>query len=189
MQEYHASPPSLVGPAKLIGDIVRDGHSASAATSLLVRSEVSADEIAALTPDLLATAKYLLHNDAEARDLVQTTLEIGLRRRGQVRDPKRLLAWLLAIETREAFRVGRRIARLLSFEAHIQEIQTDGTALEAVSIRDAIGRLPPRIRTAVVLHHLVGLKVEETAAVMKVRENTVKTQLRIGLSRLREDLR
>jgi len=49
------------------------------------------DEVAEHAPVLLAAARLLLRNEAEARDLVQTTCEIGMRRVGDLRDPERLL--------------------------------------------------------------------------------------------------
>ena len=44
------------------------------------------------------------------------------------------------------------------------------------------------MRAAVVLHHMVGLPVRDAASALGVSENTVKTQLRTGLARLREAL-
>jgi RNA polymerase sigma-70 factor, ECF subfamily len=181
----------LVGPRPIAGDIVEDarrdhpvGGNASPA------SIVTADDIASLAPELLAVARYLIRNDSEARDLAQAALEIGLRKRDQVRDPARLRAWLIAIETREAFRLRRRMARFVAFEPRVHELATGGQAHErSIIVREAIAGLSTRVRTAVVLHHLVGLTVEETAAAMSVEENTVKSQLRVGLSSLREALR
>ena len=56
-------------------------------------------------------------------------------------------------------------------------------------MRAALSRLPRRTRAAIALHYLAGLSVPETARVMGVSENTVKSQLKTGLGRLREDLR
>jgi RNA polymerase sigma-70 factor (ECF subfamily) len=139
---------------------------------------------------LLATARLLVGNEAEARDIVQQTLEIGLRRMDQLRDPARLGAWLTTIAVREAFRLKRRLKRLVSLDASVREISV-GLAADVASLplRDAVARLPDRIRAAVVLHYMVGLSVQETAKAMAVSENTVKTQLKTGLRRLRESLR
>ena len=62
------------------------------------------------TPVLLAAARALLRNEADARDLVQTTLEIAARKASDLRDPAALRAWLLAIQVREAFRFRRRLS-------------------------------------------------------------------------------
>jgi RNA polymerase sigma-70 factor (ECF subfamily) len=58
-----------------------------------------------------------------------------------------------------------------------------------LSLRDGLGSLPRRVRAAIALHYLEGYSVRETAAVLGVSENTIKTQLKTGLARLREELR
>jgi RNA polymerase sigma factor (sigma-70 family) len=141
-------------------------------------------------PILLAAARLITLDDDEAKDLVQTTFESAIRRLDDLRDPVALRAWLLTIQTREAFRVVRRLRRVLSLDRQVFEIasRSDDLALRA-DVRTALRALPRRTRAAIALHHLVGLSVAETARVMGVSENTIKTQLKIGLGRLREDLR
>jgi RNA polymerase sigma factor (sigma-70 family) len=64
------------------------------------------------------------------------------------------------------------------------------TALErGHQLRDELASLPPRIRAAVVLRYYADLSVDEVAAALGTSRNTVKTQLRIGLDRLRDHLR
>jgi RNA polymerase sigma-70 factor, ECF subfamily len=147
------------------------------------------DSIVELGPTLLATARFLVRGDAEARDLAQATMEIGLRKIDDLRDPTRLRGWLLAIEAREAGRIRRRLRRLVSLDAQVGQIGiTSPPDDRAIALRHGLERLPPRIRTAVVLHHLSGLTVAETADAMDVSVNTVKSELQVGLSRLREGL-
>jgi RNA polymerase sigma factor (sigma-70 family) len=147
-------------------------------------------ELARWAPELLAVARYLCRSDSEAQDLVQTTLEIGLRSLHQLRDPGGLRAWLISIETHEASRWRRRVRRFISLDMTVRDMAAPDSSFERqVAIRDAVRSLPARTRTAVVLHHMAGLSVSETASAMKVSENTVKSQLRVGLARLREDLK
>ena len=143
-------------------------------------------------PVLLAAARLITLDDAEAQDLVQATFEIALRRIDTLREPAALRSWLLRIETREAFRVVRRLRRLIRLD-HDRHDQPDPTADPAqraqhADLRAALADLPVRMRAAVVLHHMVGLPVREAASALRVSENTVKTQLRTGLARLREAL-
>jgi RNA polymerase sigma-70 factor (ECF subfamily) len=146
-------------------------------------------ELVAVAPTLLATARYLSRSEADAADLVQATLEIALRRRSQLRDPARLRSWLLAIETREAFRLRRRLRALVSLDGSVLEVPAVGGPSDAdLEVRMAVAKLPTRMRAAVVLHHMASLSVTETAEAMQVSENTVKTLLRLGLVRLREVL-
>jgi RNA polymerase sigma-70 factor (ECF subfamily) len=57
-----------------------------------------------------------------------------------------------------------------------------------LDFRDAINRLPPRIRAAIALHAVADLPVAEVARVLGTSENTVKSQIREARSRLRTTL-
>jgi len=147
------------------------------------------ERLAAMRPDLLAVALSIVFDLDEAEDLVQMTIEIALRRSGDLRETQSLLPWLLRIETREAFRLRRRLRRVVRFgwqpaPERVDPHDTPGS----IEVRDALRRLPPRIRSAVVLHHMTGLSVSDCAEALGVSENTVKTQLKRGLALLREDL-
>ncbi len=141
-------------------------------------------------PVLLAAARLITLHQAEAEDLVQTTFEIALRRIDTLREPRALRAWLLKIQVREAFRTVRRLRRVVPLDGHVRDIdmarEPDARHTE---MREALAALPRRIRAAVVLHHLAGLSVRETAEALGVSENTIKSQLKSGLVRLREALR
>ncbi len=157
------------------------------------RLDAAAELWAALerhTPILLAAARALLRDEADARDLVQTTLEIAMRRSSDLRDPMALRSWLLTIQIREAFRIRRRLARLVHFDPAIVDLgAVPGPEPDVIALRTALRRLPPRARAAVALHYLAGLPVTEVARVMAISENTAKGHLKAGLTRLREELR
>jgi RNA polymerase sigma-70 factor (ECF subfamily) len=139
---------------------------------------------------LLATARLITLNDAEAQDVVQVTFEIALRRGHTLRDPGALRAWLLAIETREAVRRVRSMRRVLSFTPHLHDIASpEPGGDQSLALRDGLRALSRRVRAAIALHYLEGYSVRETAVVLGVSENTIKTQLKTGLARLREELR
>ena len=53
-------------------------------------------------PMLLATARAITRDEAEAEDLVQTTFERALRAAPTIRDSRAVRAWLLTVETRGA---------------------------------------------------------------------------------------
>jgi RNA polymerase sigma-70 factor (ECF subfamily) len=140
-------------------------------------------------PVLLAAARAILLDDVEAHDLVQATFELAWKHRQSLRDPGAARSWLLTIQAREAFRWRRRLARFVRLEGGL--VETPAAALSAadsVAVRDALRTLSPRVRAAVVLHHMAGLPVAEVAGALGVSPNTIKTQLRLGLARLREEL-
>ena len=140
-------------------------------------------------PILLAAARLITLDDDEAKDLVQTTFEIALRQIDTLREPAALRAWLIRIETREAFRVVRRLRRVVRLDGHVRELAAPATGFaQRAEIREALLTLPARIRAAVAVHYLAGLTVRETADALGVSENTIKSQLKAGLVRLREVL-
>jgi len=143
--------------------------------------------IAALEPELLALARLLVGQGADARDLVQDTIEAAIRHAGDLRDPSRLRSWLVTIEARLAIRARRRFWRSVRFDPELAA-SAGACGDDSTALREALARLPKRIRAAVVLHHMAGLSVGETAAAMGVSENTVKSELKEGLRKLREML-
>jgi RNA polymerase sigma-70 factor (ECF subfamily) len=125
--------------------------------------------------------------DADARDLVQDTIEAAIRHARDLRDPSRLRPWLVTIEARLAGRARHRFWRHVPLDPEVAStVSLDGEDMFA--LREALKSLPKRIRAAVVLHHMAGLSVGETATAMGVSENTAKSELKQGLRKLREML-
>ena len=120
------------------------------------------------------------------------TLLTALERGHQLRDETALRVWLLRIAANKALGMRRRSVRLIRLgslgETSSPEVM-ESAALERVLLIDELASLPPRIRAAVVLRYYADLSVDEVAAALGTSRNTVKTQLRIGLDRLRDHLR
>src|SRR5258705_7524183 len=105
--------------------------------------ETLVDELYGHGPVLLAAARVITLDNEEAQDLVQTTFEIALRRLGGLREPDALRAWLLTIQAREAFRVVRRLRRLVSLDGRVREIAASGPDFEQrADVRRALSSLP-----------------------------------------------
>ena len=148
------------------------------------------DMLAQHGPVLLAAARLITLNETEAQDVVQVTFEIALRRGHTLREPASLRAWLLAIETRESVRRVRAMRRFLTFGPNIPELAgVDPRHDQTIALRDGLLALSRRVRAAIALHYLEGYSVRETADALGVSENTIKSQLKTGLARLREELR
>ena len=141
------------------------------------------DRIATMRPRLLAIARSMRAREPE--DLVQSTIETAIRHADQLREEDKLWPWLVAIQVRELFRWSRRLRALVvaaAGEPDVVEMKT------FTDLRVALDSLPPRIRAAVVLHYMADLSVADTARALGTSENTVKSQLKVGLSRLKEAL-
>jgi RNA polymerase sigma-70 factor (ECF subfamily) len=106
---------------------------------------------------------------------------------GSLREPASLRPWLLRIATRHALS-RRRTARPQQELLVTIDPGSPGPDPERIALRDALDRLPSRMRAALSLHYYAGLTVEEISAALGISANTVKYHLKTGLGRLREAL-
>lgn len=95
----------------------------------------------------------------------------------RIRDPR---AWVYRV----AFRVAATELRERKREEHVREQLVD--APEASTVIDALRRLPPMQRAALVLHYEVDLPVDEVARRLGIASPTARVHLHRGRKRLRE---
>jgi len=115
------------------------------------------------------------------------TMVSAWKRIGSLREPASLRPWLLRIATRHALS-RRRSARPQQELLATLDPSSPGPDPERIALRDALDRLPARMRAALSLHYYAGLTVEETSTALGISSNTVKYHLKTGLGRLREAL-
>lgn len=149
-------------------------------------------------PRLIRLAALVCHNVADAEDAVQAGLEQAWRRRRTLRDPQKLPAWLDRIIVREAIRLDRREAPLLSRlfggprEIVMSSVDLTDRVGSSVTGRDAIriayDALPAAQRAVVALHLYAGYSMPETAAIVGSSLETVRSRLRLARARLRRQL-
>ncbi len=144
--------------------------------------------VSAHAPLLRRFARRLTRNDADAEDVLQDTLIRALEKRGELRDPGRLRAWLLAI-VRTSWLNSRRGLR------HRLEVLDGGPSVQAErggrgdlereildrSITDelllALQALPEEWRETLWLREVEDLSYEEIARVLDCPLGTVRSRL------------
>ncbi|MFG3281279.1 SigE family RNA polymerase sigma factor [Streptomyces sp. NPDC048111] len=141
---------------------------------------------AAAYPRLVGQLYALTGDHAEAQDVVQEAFVRAWDRRASVLSGDRAPeAWLRTVAHRLAMSRWRRtrhwweLVRGESAPRAVPEPSPDHVALVA-----ALRRLPEAQRTAVVLHHLCDLSVEQIAAETGAPTGTVKARLTRGRSAL-----
>lgn len=140
--------------------------------------------------EIQAVAYLTLRNEHDAEEVLADTLLTAWQKIGTLRDPDRLRPWLLTIAIRIALRRRRRLQpRVVSLDPGAVSPSTAPATLDELELRDAINRLPPRMRAVVALNVVADLPVAEVARVLGTSENTVKSQLRVARARLRVALR
>lgn len=132
-------------------------------------------------------AFHILRSHADAEEVVIDTMVSAWQRIGSLRQPASLRPWLLRIATRHALS-RRRSARPQQELLAQLDPSSPGPDPERIALRDALDRLPSRMRAALSLHYYAGLSVAETSTALGISSNTVKYHLKAGLGRLREAL-
>lgn len=133
---------------------------------------------------LHGVAFHILRSHADAEEVVIDTMVSAWERIGSLREPAALRPWLLRIVTRHALSL-RRTARPHQQLLEAIHPRTPGPDPERLALREALDRLPPRMRAALSLHYHAGLSVGETATALGISHNTAKYHLKAGLDRLR----
>ncbi|RYB91835.1 SigE family RNA polymerase sigma factor [Nocardioides oleivorans] len=145
------------------------------------------DFVAARYQPLLRTAYLLTGHRADAEDLLQTTLARCVPAWRRISgDPEPYVRKVMVRENVTRWR--RRRWREVTTDADDDTFRvavTDPSVPDRVVLADALGQLPPRQRTAVVLRHVEGQPEREVARVMGCSVGTVKSQTHAGLARLR----
>ena len=118
---------------------------------------------------------------AEAEDLVQEAYARAWQSWEKVSrysDPE---AWVRTVACRIRVSVWRKtVNRMAAHRRHGVAEEVPGAGADYVAIVAALRRIPAEQRRAIVLHHLVGLSVEEVAYETGARPGTVKARLSRG---------
>jgi RNA polymerase sigma-70 factor (sigma-E family) len=151
--------------------------------------EVDLREFVAARGPALSRAAYLLTGDHQAaEDIVQDTY-VALVRRWQKSgtvDPEAYVRRILYTRFIDSRR--RRRLRELPWATPPDSPGGDevGDAAERITLQGALDRLTPRQRAVLVLRFYEDLTERQAAAALGISPNTVKSQVRVALQRLRE---
>jgi RNA polymerase sigma-70 factor (sigma-E family) len=144
--------------------------------------------VAARGPALSRAAFLLTGNHQAAEDLVQDTYVVLVRRWQKVGsvDPEAYVRRVLYSRFVDAWR--RQRGRELPTAAPPETAGADdaAAAIDRLTLQAALVRLAPRQRAVLVLRFYEDLTVAQAADALGVSVNTVKTQTRVALQRLRE---
>jgi RNA polymerase sigma-70 factor (ECF subfamily) len=123
-----------------------------------------------------------------AEDAAQEAFERALRRWRTVAHTDRPATWVYVVAMREARHQRRRRERQPRsiYKGTVSDVALE--VAEGLPLRDALARLPPRQRQAVVLRFLADLPVADIARAMGCKQGTVKSTLHAALANLRVEL-
>jgi RNA polymerase sigma-70 factor (sigma-E family) len=154
-----------------------------------VERDVELREFVAARGAALSRAAFLLTGNREAaEDLVQETYVVMVRRWKRIDkvDPEPYVRRILYTRFVDGWRQ-RRLLELPTWQVPETSSRGDeaGTATDRLALAAALARLTPRQRAVLVLRFYEDLTEVATAEVLGVSPNTVKSQTRVALQRIR----
>jgi RNA polymerase sigma-70 factor (sigma-E family) len=151
--------------------------------------EVELREFVSARGAALSRAAYLLTGDHQAaEDLVQDTYVVLVRRwkKSGTVDPEAYVRRILYSRFVDGWRRRRLLELPWPSPPDAAGGDEEGTATDRLTLRDALVRLTPRQRAVLVLRFYEDLTESQTALALGISPNTVKSQTRVALQRLRE---
>jgi RNA polymerase sigma-70 factor (ECF subfamily) len=141
---------------------------------------------------LFGTAMLIIRDRDGANDAVQETLIEAWRNLPQLRDPEAFDGWLNRILVRSCYRAIKARQRR-RIEVEITEVNAVTNSVEnrvgAIDQLDrALRRLTVEQRAVLVLHHRLGLQLDETSVALGIPVGTVKSRLNRATIALRAAL-
>lgn len=124
---------------------------------------------------LYRVARTLSANESDCEDAVQQAILIAYDKLDNLRNEKFFKTWLTRILINECYKIRRKNGFVISFEDYTADIPSDVKIDN--ELRDAVFRLPIKLRSVIVLYYIEGYSVEETAYMLKLPQGTVKSRL------------
>ncbi|MFL5382783.1 MAG: RNA polymerase sigma factor [Longimicrobiaceae bacterium] len=141
-------------------------------------------------PPCMRFATRMLRERADAEEAVQDAFTSAYRALGRYRDRHRFQTWLMQIlvnRCRSVLRRRRREPALVACEAAEMKAETED-AWEpswSIEVQEALMRLPPALREAVLLHFVDGYRYREIARLTGAGVSAVKMRVKRGREQLR----
>ena len=153
--------------------------------------------LAELLPRVRNLVRYVIRGDRDVDDITQMALIDVLRGLPGYRGDAPFLRWVDRVCVRAALTQVKKARALRQREEVVEDAATYLHAVPPEAHRDRffarrelVGRLdklPSEQRQAVVLHHVVGFTVAEVAEQLEMPFDTVKSRIRLGMKKLREN--
>jgi RNA polymerase sigma-70 factor (ECF subfamily) len=160
--------------------------------------ECAQELLVELLPRVRNLVRYLAWGDVDVDDIAQLALIEIVRSFHNYRGEGALHSWADRITTRVALHhlrrrrsEERRRSSLSPAELHVispRSEQPDDYTSRRKTVR-MLDQLPDEQRQALVMHHVVGLSVPELASELGIPFETARSRLRLGVQKLREQLR
>lgn len=145
-------------------------------------SELVEAAFSAFSARIFSTAKRIVGNSVEAEEIAQDVFETLLTTVRNLRDPTLIVGYLLRCTVFASLRHLRRSRRRQNVHALASwTLATDDRARDAatvLTVQEALARLAPEERVAIILRYVEGYSLDEASALMETSVSTVQRHVR-----------
>lgn len=131
-------------------------------------------------------AKSIAVNEADCEDAVQQAILTAYDKLSSLRNVKYFKTWLIRILINECYRIIRNRKCIVSFEDYMSDVPVESCV--DLELREAVFKLPQKIRTVIVLYYIEGYSIDETSYMLRVPKGTVKSRMHKGRKLLKDML-
>ena len=142
-------------------------------------------EAAACTEMLYRVAYTILRNDADCQDAVQDALLKAWAGRNRLRNEQYFRTWLVRILINASHDMLRKRKQTASPNLLPEPLE----AFPDLSLSEALGRLPEKLRVPLMLCYSENMTHQEISRVLHLPVTTVQSRLRQGKRLLRKELK
>jgi RNA polymerase sigma-70 factor (ECF subfamily) len=143
------------------------------------------EALESVLPKLWRLCLRLTSNHHDAEDLAAEALARAYASWGRIADLPYREGWILRTATNLAYDASRKRRRARWATNPQAGLEFEDVLVDNQLISGSLRRLPIRQREAVVLHHMAGCTVEETAAAMGISVASASTHLKRAMTALR----
>ena len=128
-------------------------------------------------------------NEDDALDIVHDAVCKSLVNINTLKNIDSIKPWIYQIVSNCAIDYIRKNKKYVAISDEIQDENAIGyDTYEDIDLQEALERLPEKYRVVIVLRYFEDMKIGDIAEILNENENTIKTRLYKGLSKLKIDL-
>ena len=167
----------MIEPLKMTNINAKAAHNKEKYISMAMAGDKAAysNLILGMEHKLYRISRSVLRDDADCADAIQEALIRAWLKLPELRDPALFEHWLVRILLRECYRIAKKIDYYDTKDDMPSDSSADPT--QRMELEEAVYKLKPEHRTPLILHHMMGYKVQEIAAILSLPEGTVKSRL------------
>ena len=134
---------------------------------------------------LYKTAIAMLKNDADAADAIQDTVLKCYENLRGLREPRCFKTWLSRILINQCKKIIKRRGNMVSLH-ELPEQECESADMSGGEFLEMLNQLEEQYRIVLYLYYVEEFSVKEVGVILEMNENTVKTRLSRGRTKLKK---